>query len=335
MRKAIALVALLVIFPIIALCGTSGWPDTALAADPKGEAASVNGEIITMGDVEGMYRARYEIHPEEEIKENDPTVVERMSVILDGLIERMLLDQEAKERGTVASPEDVEAEFKRFMGQFQSREAFENMLDQLDLSEEDLKSSLAKNVRRQQLLREEVYSHITVSDDEIAAQYQEHTDWYVIPEVVKARHILIVVPSGATADQDLFVRKRAEQVLNRALGGEDFASLAEKYSMDESTRAKGGNLGFFFKDSLPEGLREVEEAALALQVGEISDLVRSRFGYHIVTVEERRPPKQGTFEEAKPQVEADVYRRKATERFRELIAALREKAEIEVYYPPE
>ena len=310
-----------------------GHIDAALAADPKEPAAVVNDEAIPMGDVIGMYRAHYEIPPEEEIKENDPTVIERMTEVLDGLIERKLLDQEARKRGTVASPEDVEAQLKKFVERFPSRSDFEKMLVQLGLTEEDLKSSLAENVKRQQLIREQIYSHITVSEEEMAAEYQEHTDVYVIPERIRARHILIVVPPDSTPDQDLFARKRAEQVLDRAVGGEDFGSLAEKYSMDESTRAQGGNLGYFFKGSLPEGLKAVDEAAFALQPGEISGLVRTGYGYHIVKVEERLPAEQGTYEDAKPAVKANVFGRKASERYREFISSLRENGKVEIYFP--
>ncbi len=335
MRKTFTYIALACASLFFTVLAVYGLANTALAVDPKEPAAKVNGEVIAMGDLLGMYRMRYQIPPEQEVKENDPTVVERMSEILDGLIGRKLLDQEVEKRGTVAPTEKVEEQFNRFARRFPSQEAFEKMLDDVGLSEDDLKASLAENVRRRELVIQEVDSHITVSEEEMRAEYDEHTDRYVVPERVRARHILIVVPSDATADQELFARKRAEQVLNRALGGEDFGALAEKYSMDESTRSQGGNLGYFFKGSLPEGLKEVEEAAFTLQPGEISPLVRSRYGYHIVTVEERLPPKQSTYEDAEPGVKANVFRRKASERFQQFMASLREKAEIEVYYPPE
>jgi len=321
---------------LILICaGAGAGVETTFAADPKEPVAKVNDDVITMGDLEGLYRAQYELTPEDQIKENDPTVVERMSQVLEGLIERTLLDQEVKKRNTVAPPEEVDAQLKMFMERFPSREAFDKMLDELGLAEEDLRESFAERVRRRQLLREEVDAHITVSDEEIVAQYEGHKDVYVVPERVRARHILIAVPPDANPDQELFARERAQQVLKRALAGDDFGSLAEKFSQDESTRTKGGDIGYFFKGSLPEGLKEVAEAAFKLQPGEIGDLVKTSFGYHVVMVEDRKPAEQSTLEDARPGVEADVHWLKWSERYKGFIASLRGKAQVEIYYPPQ
>ncbi|HYA03850.1 MAG TPA: SurA N-terminal domain-containing protein, partial [Syntrophobacteria bacterium] len=122
------------------------------------------------------------------------------------------------------------------------------------------------------------------SDPEIEGYYRLHQDEYQQPKRVRARHILFRTPPNATASQIQAILDRAKEVLTQARGGADFAALARKYSED-TTAANGGDLGYFGQADME---KPFAEAAFSLKKGEISDLVRTRFGIHIIKVEDIR-----------------------------------------------
>ena len=123
---------------------------------------------------------------------------------------------------------------------------------------------------------------VTVTEKEIQSFYEYNTDEYVEPKQVKARHILFKAAQGVKKEDEEKVRKRAEEVLKKARDGEDFAELAKKYS-EGPTKSKGGDLGYFKEGQMVPAF---EKAAFNMKPGEISDLVRTRFGYHIIKVED-------------------------------------------------
>jgi peptidyl-prolyl cis-trans isomerase D len=125
---------------------------------------------------------------------------------------------------------------------------------------------------------------IKPSEGEIEEYYRLHQDEYQQPKKVRARHILFRIPANATTTQIQAVVDRAKNVLKQAQGGEDFAALARKYSED-TTAANGGDLGYFSEKDME---KPFAEAAFSLKKGEISDLVRTRFGIHIIKVEDIR-----------------------------------------------
>jgi len=147
------------------------------------------------------------------------------------------------------------------------------------------KYSIKEQRRAQYLLLSlgDIASTVKVTDQEIQDEWnrQDHQ------ETVTASHILFEVPEGATPEEEAEIKAKAESVLKRAKAGEDFASLAKQYSDDTGSKDEGGNLGAFTRNSVVE---EFANAAFSLKVGEISDLVRTQYGYHIIKVTGREIP---------------------------------------------
>jgi peptidyl-prolyl cis-trans isomerase D len=123
-----------------------------------------------------------------------------------------------------------------------------------------------------------------ISEQEITQYYTAHQELFHREEQVRARHILFKLPEEATAEQEAAVRKKAEQVLHELRQEGDFAALAQQYSEDMASREKGGDLGFFSRGQM---VKPFEDAAFSLSVGELSDLVRTAFGYHILRLEDK------------------------------------------------
>ena len=154
-------------------------------------------------------------------------------------------------------------------------------LDELNVS------TIVAQERSRQLvlqLREQVIQIDTViTDDALRAAFDEAPPG----EEIRARHILVSVPASATAEQQASLRALAEEIRERAIGGEDFGSLAEQYSDDPGSAIEGGDLGFFGRGMM---VAPFEAAAFALESGGISDVIQSPFGLHVIRLEERRGP---------------------------------------------
>jgi peptidyl-prolyl cis-trans isomerase D len=160
-----------------------------------------------------------------------------------------------------------------------------------------------------ELRLDQLAAQMTVTDAELHDYYDKAKDRYVVPEKRHARHILIQIPAGK--DGDAIARKKAAEVLAAAGTGKDFAALAKQYSQDVGSASNGGDLGWVDRKSVI-GLGD---ALFGAPVGVISGPVKTQFGYHIIRVDEVQPGKTQTFDEARGEIEAQVRRDKASDRF--------------------
>ena len=155
---------------------------------------------------------------------------------------------------------------------------------------------------------EQVQAFLTSRDAEARRLYDERKDVYDVPERVHARHVLIQLPRDATPEAVAAAEARARQALERLRAGEDFAKVAGELSDDQGSRAAGGDLGFFARGQM---VKPFDEAAFALQPGQLSDLVRTDFGFHVIRVDERKPAEQRSYEQAREELATEILGREA------------------------
>jgi peptidyl-prolyl cis-trans isomerase D len=148
-----------------------------------------------------------------------------------------------------------------------------------------------------------------VKEQDMRVYYDAHRDEFKVPKQVRARHILFRVPQSAGEEQEKAVREKAKKVLEEARAGKDFATLAKLHSQDASG-PKGGDLGYFSQGQMVESF---EKAAFQLKAGEVSDLVRSPFGYHIIRVEDVREERIRPFDEVREEIGKKLMRAAASE----------------------
>jgi peptidyl-prolyl cis-trans isomerase D len=144
-----------------------------------------------------------------------------------------------------------------------------------------------------------------VTDQQIAAYYQQHLKDYDVPDEVTVRHILVQVAPDATPEVDAAAKAKAQDILKQLQGGADFDTLAKKYSDDPGSKDKGGELGPLRRGATVPAF---ESAAFALQPGQLSNVVKTQFGYHIIKVEAKQTAHVKTLEEVKPQILATLTR---------------------------
>ncbi|HEY4210738.1 MAG TPA: peptidylprolyl isomerase [Steroidobacteraceae bacterium] len=165
-----------------------------------------------------------------------------------------------------------------------------------------------------------VAAQLTVSDADLKAAYEKNKTTYVEPEKRHAAHILIT-----DEKDDAAAKKLADEVYAKAKAGEDFGELAKKYSKDPGSADKGGVLDWADRSSFVAP--EFSDAAFSMSPGEIHAPVKTQYGYHIIKLLEVEAGKTRTFEEAKPEIEADLKRNRATDHFGEIQEQLQQRLE--------
>lgn len=153
-------------------------------------------------------------------------------------------------------------------------------------------------------------AEIRVGEDQVKEYYEDNLDSYKEKKQVKARHILFRVAEDAPKEEEERVKQKALSVLQEARAGANFAELAEKHTEDPSGKGNGGDLGYFSSGQM---VKSFEDAAFQLKKGEISDLVRTSFGYHILKVEDIREAKTKTLEEVRGQISSMLMKTAATD----------------------
>ena len=157
---------------------------------------------------------------------------------------------------------------------------------------------------------DQLAAQVTVTDGELRDYYEKSKARFVTPEKRRASHILIQIPAGK--DADVIARKKAEDILAQARSGKDFGALARQYSQDVGSAAKGGDLGWAERSNF---VAPFADALFSTPVGEIRGPVKTQYGYHIMRVDEIQAGKSQSFEQARAEVEAQVRRDHAADRF--------------------
>jgi parvulin-like peptidyl-prolyl isomerase len=157
--------------------------------------------------------------------------------------------------------------------------------------------------------------------------FRNNANQYRVDESYQPAHILFLIPPEATPEQIRGIRKKSQKVLERVKEGADFAKMAMEYSEDTSSRKEGGDLGYFKKGEL---LPALEREGMKLQVGEVSDLIRTQIGFHILKLLDRNGGEPPPFEEIKEKVQADYYIKEMEKAYQQFLSKLKEKSVIEI-----
>lgn len=190
-------------------------------------------------------------------------------------------------------------------------------------------SYLVDDFLAQEYLARVVLADIKVSEEEMKKYYKEQEQEFLLTESVKARHIFIQLAATATEEEKTAARKKAEDVLARLKKGEDFAKVAQETSEDADTAKNGGALGLLTPGKTNS--QEFEKAAFALKTGEISDIVKSPFGLHIIKADEKTDKRIATFDESKSYIEAVLKKELEQKKGEEFVSQVYRESGIEVF----
>lgn len=271
--------------------------------------AQVNGEPITRQDVRAHYMAR----GQQEMEGKAEISISR--VLLDQLVERRLLLQRFRETGEYVSEGKVKR-FVEFIRRQYGQVDLNTIMKEQGIDEEFWVKTMRETLEIEHLLQKEVYAKLKVSDSEIEDYYNLNKEKFRVGRRLRVRQI--VVPSA----------KLASRLRKLLLDGKSFASLAQKHSIGPESSI-GGDLGYFQQGELPENIENVVES---LKLSEVSRVVRSPAGFHLLEVSERRLPFQKTLASVKENIKKRLLADKGRARLESWLGELKRNAKIK-YYP--
>ena len=301
----------------------------ALAADPpagaEGKVATVNGIDISRKD----YEREVSIYKERLSRSGQPVAEQQIEImkgqILDQMIEAELLYQDSRNQGVQVEPKEVDNQFNEIRQRFATEKEFDAAMDRMDLTEAAVRQQIERGLAINTLVKTRIADKITISEEESRKFYDAKPELFKQPEEVKASHILIKVAPDADADKKSAAEKKIEKIQARLKKGEDFADLARESSEGPSA-SKGGDLGYFKRGSM---VKPFEDAAFALEVNQVSDLVETRFGYHLIKVFDKKPEQILAYADVKGELEQHLKQQKLKAEVDIYLDNLKKKAKIE------
>ncbi|HBA89344.1 MAG TPA: peptidylprolyl isomerase [Geobacter sp.] len=315
-----------------ALCAGASLADQAVekgqsAAQAKSSPADavvrVNGKPITRLELDRsmkimLTQSRAQILPTELKKAQEG--------VLEQLTNSELLYQAAQEVEMKELDQQVKRQIEENRKRYASEVEFEAALAAVDMTRKELEEFTRRDVAINNMLEKRLGEKIEIGDNEAKNFYDDNKSKYFDKkESVRASHILIGLASGATEEAKKEAREKAQALQKRAQAGEDFAKLAQEASTCPS-KAKGGDLGVFGKGDM---VVTFEKAAWALKPGEISEVVETQFGFHVIKLTDRIAPKTEKYDEVKEKIVDYLKKEKIRSQVPALIKELREKAKIE------
>ena len=325
-RRLSGLAPLAVLLPL----ALSAEENKTAAVELPDPVAIVEGEKISRADLEETFTGAL---ASSGINANDLTADQKMAgyrEILDELIVDKLISRKAS--SVDIKDADLEAEVARIKGQFPSEDAFKAEMTKAGENDSTFRDNVKKMIQQQKWMESQIGDKATVSDADIKKFYDENKKEFEHPEMVRASHILIRVPEDADEKVVAEKKKAADAALERVTSKkEDFTTVAKEVSEEPGAKESGGDLNFFPKDRM---VPEFANAAFAMKKGDISkEPVRTKFGWHVINVTDRKDSGTMPYDEVKGQVGSYLEGGKRRDAVRTIIDSIRAEAKIENKLP--
>lgn len=221
------------------------------------------------------------------MKRKSPALVKRLQEkALEKIIAEELIYQESRKLNIPDIEARISEKLKEEKGKYKSEEAFKQKLMAKKLTEIELKNSIKTKIYVDEYLKKTGLRNPEVPEEEIKDYYENSKSSFKREDSVRASHILIMVNNDAKPGEKQQAREKAEMIRQEIINGKDFAEMARKHSGDANAQKSGGDLGYINKGYMPP---EFDEAAFALEKNMISDLVQTKFGFHIIKVVDKKP----------------------------------------------
>ena len=253
--------------------------------------------------------------------------------VLDQLITIQALLQTATAADQVAGKNEADLQYTNLLKKFISPEAFERQLKAVGMTVDELRAKATQEAVAKAALKRQL--NINITDDEARDYYTKHAADFEQPELVHARHILLMTIDPATrmpltTNTVAAKRKQIEDLRKQITGGADFAALAKQFSEDPGSKENGGELPEFSRGQM---VPEFEAAAFALGTNQISDVVTTQYGYHLIKVLDKTPAKKIDFVTADQEIKDGLARVKIAKLAPNFVKQLRADQKVEILDP--
>ena len=245
--------------------------------------------------------------------------------VLEAMIDRELLYQESLSSGIKVEDNVINEQLISLKNRFPSEEEFNNAMKDMNLSKEELTTQMRHDLAIQKFIQEKFNDSITVPEEESKGFYDKNPDAFKEIGELRASQILIKVDPKGDKAQTAAARKKIEEIQEKIKKGADFAVVAKEFSQGPN-RADGGDLGFFGPGEMP---KPFENAAFALAPGEVSDIVRTRLGYHLIKCVDKKPGATIAYKDVKEDLKRYLEQKKLQEQLMTYTDELKKKGKVE------
>jgi peptidyl-prolyl cis-trans isomerase C len=247
--------------------------------------------------------------------------------LLDQLISRELILQEGRSTKITNLDEQVKLQLSTVKKQAGGDEAFASALKDGGLTEQDYAGRVRDSIIVRETIQKVVDSKVHITPEQVKSFYDQNRDKFVQPEQARASHILIRVPADASDKIKAEKHAQMELIRTRLKQGEKFADVAKAVSEDPGSAQNGGDLGYFGRGAM---VPEFDLAVFSLKTNELSDIITTPFGYHVLIVTNRKPKHEVPFDEVKAEIEPYLKNQKGGEIAQQHVKDLRKTAQVEV-----
>lgn len=314
MKKLV--VAVMTVLAVLSVAVLSACGDEV----PAGAIAAVGDGVVTQeqfDDILAQAKTSYEVNSAEFPAEGTAEYNQIKASIVQYLVEAEMLRQQAAEMNVEVTEEEIQKEMDALIASVGGQKEYEKLLEQMKMTEEQLRQQVAVQQLKVQL-QDEIGKSVTVSDEEIKAYYEDpdHAEEFIVEETVDVRHVLVKTKAEALKVQALLEADSSDA---------NWKKVAAKYSTDPGSKSNGGLYA-----AVPRGrmVKEFENAAFSLKIGEISDPVKSSYGYHVMETTKKTPGSTTSLEDAREGIEAQLKQEKQAKAWEEWIAKLEEDVKI-------
>ncbi len=342
-RGAVLIALLLLILPLAVFAGGKKEEprevvseevksDTSSAErEPIGEvageaAAIVNGTVIPLKAFNGQVQAIVQQYAGQGINIPEEQLGDLKLKVINNLVDQELIYQDAVSKGLVVSNEAVSLQLEAIKGQFPDEATYLNVLSSQGMTEEEVRSDVGKTLLVEDYVTGKFGPLIRIEDSDIADFYTENSQYFTTPEQVRASHILIKVEPEAEESVKKDALDRINAIKVRLDAGEEFSELARTMSEGPSN-VNGGDLGAFGRGQM---VKPFEDAVFAMNVGEVSDVVETQFGYHLIRLTAKNAAGTVPLEEVKGQIADHLNQLRMVEMINGYVATIKPDAVIEI-----
>lgn len=313
---------------------TCAW-GVSMAADQKGQGASgdvpkvvakVNGKAISGEQYQKLFKqmeSSKQAGAQPDAAPADPKAMKEQ--VLERLITVEVLSQKAEQLKIHSEPQELDEKIHEIQESLGGEQAMKEALQSHGLSMEELRADIQRSMSIQKLLDREVFEKVTVDQAEVKGFYDSNPQVFQVPEQVRARHIIVRVKEGATELEKKQAREAIQKAADRIKKGESFEEVAKQVSQD-GTAQRGGDLGYFSRGQM---VPEFEKAAFSLEKGKVSQVVETKFGYHLIKLEDKKEARTLGFQEVEPKIAEFLRQKKGEEQLKAYVDNLKSQAKIE------
>ena len=245
--------------------------------------------------------------------------------ILDVLIGQELLWQAAQNENIIANDDEINQAFEQYRAQFDNEVSFNIKLQAGDYDNTTFRENLKHQLSAQKWIEKFVLNGVSVSDTEVHAFYLENKQQFTKPETIRARHILVKVEPGSSDEARQNALERLKEIKREIDSGAEFETLAREISQGPSA-ANGGDLGYFGRGQM---VAPFENAAFELAPGEVSGIVETRFGFHLIQLVDRKSSMQTVEKDHAEEIRIYLWQRKSQHAVKDALTRLKQETVIE------